>query len=161
MRAYTNLVRAGLRSFFRERQQVFWSFFFPLFFIVIFGTIFSRAGDQSDMKFKIGLVAPKDLPPQVAWAPEVFRSKIPVFQTREGSLDSLKAALKEGDLRAIVVFPNDFAERAANHERSDVRVITDETQPQISQAVAGIVQNALAGINDGLASAASGLPPAP
>jgi ABC-2 type transport system permease protein len=162
MRPYLNLVRAHLRSFFRERQQVFWSFFFPLFFMLLFGTIFGRSNDDnSKIRFDVGLVAPANIPPQFAWAPEVFRSKVGVLKVKEAGLDALTADLKAGNLRAIIVFPNDFSQRAASQQASDIRILTDASQPQMSSAVSGIIQTVLDKVNGGLAAAATGQPPPP
>ena len=73
MNAYFHLTRAGLRAFFRDRQGVFWSFFFPLFFIFIFGTIFGHKKDNPGMQFKVGVVV-QDPSPAAAWVPKAFQS---------------------------------------------------------------------------------------
>src|SRR5258708_2416164 len=57
MKAYVSLTNAGLRSFFRDRTALFWSFFFPVFFIVIFGSIFSNSDKRKGEKpFTVGIV---------------------------------------------------------------------------------------------------------
>src|SRR6185436_3480422 len=109
MNAYIHLTRAGLRSFFRDRQGVFWSFFFPLFFMFIFGTIFGRKRDQPQIQFKVGIVVP-DTSPAAAWVPSAIASKemSRIIKANFGTVESEQAALKKGERDAVVVFPSNF-----------------------------------------------------
>jgi ABC-2 type transport system permease protein len=52
-RQVSTLARAMLRGFFRDRTALFFTFFFPLMFLVIFGLIFNNAGAS---KTTIGVV---------------------------------------------------------------------------------------------------------
>src|SRR5579872_3975809 len=94
LKPYLNLTRAGLKAFFRDRQGVFWSFFFPVFFVVLFGTIFSRSDNGPEITFDVGLVL-QDRSPEVAWVPQVF-DQIKVLKMHQGTLEEEKSALLEG-----------------------------------------------------------------
>lgn len=147
MKAYLNLTRAGLRAFSRDRQGMFWSFFFPLFFIVIFGTIFSRTDDGPNMKFDVGIVAPQNLPPDVARIPDAFRTTMPNFTIHDGALEKQIQALREGKVRAVLVFPEDMANKYQQGEKIDVRVLFDPGQKQIAPFIIGAVQGRLSGLD--------------
>ena len=58
MKALVKLTSAGLRSFVRDRGALFWSFFFPVFFIVIFTYFYTAVTfnpvDQADNLKKYG-----------------------------------------------------------------------------------------------------------
>jgi ABC-2 type transport system permease protein len=156
MKAYVALTRAGLRSILRDKQGLFWSFFFPLFFIVIFGSIFSRGeGGGPDIKFKVALVAPRNLPPDVAWAPDIFRTKVPVFRTTDEALEPAKEKMRKGDYDAVVVFPEDFPERMRSGHQSNVKVYYDASKQQIGPVVVGVVNNVVSGIDQRMSNAPS------
>ncbi|MGH3994186.1 MAG: ABC transporter permease, partial [Pseudonocardiaceae bacterium] len=50
---YVSLSRAMFRGFFRDRVAVFFTFLFPLMFLVVFGLLFRDAGAS---KVTIGVV---------------------------------------------------------------------------------------------------------
>ena len=52
MAAFIQLYLASLKEFVRDRMAMFWTLAFPIFFIVIFGIIFSG---NNDTVFDIGL----------------------------------------------------------------------------------------------------------
>ena len=52
MSAFTSLSSAALKGFFRDKVALFFSFAFPLMFIVIFGLLFSEDGAE---KIEIGV----------------------------------------------------------------------------------------------------------
>src|SRR5437899_10836788 len=70
-----------------------------------------------------------------------------VFKVSRGDLESEKRELLAGHRRAVIVFPRDFAARLQAREASDVRILHDESQPQLSQVAVGIIQQVLQGIN--------------
>jgi ABC-2 type transport system permease protein len=150
MNAYLHLTRAGLRAFFRDRQGVFWSFFFPLFFIFIFGTIFGKKKDEPQMRFKVGIVM-QDPSPAAAWVPKAFQSGelSRILKTTVGNLPKEEAALKKGDSDGVVVFPANFGSNLFQQKPSDIRILVDPTQPQSSQMVAGMLRNILANMELG------------
>jgi ABC-2 type transport system permease protein len=150
LKAYLNLTRAGLLAFSRDRQGMFWSFFFPLFFIVIFGTIFGRADNGPNMKIDVGIVAPEKLPDHIAWMPDVFRKKAPALHTHDGTLEQETQALREGKVRAVLIFPSDMAEKHIRHEKIDVKVLFDPSQQQIAPIVRNIIDQTFSYINQGM-----------
>src|SRR5262245_53753391 len=103
------LTRALLRAFRRDKQGVFWSFFFPVFFILIFGSIFSGRGKDSAPKFAVGVVA-LDKSPAGSWPPDAFKH-VPVFDVKTGSEEKEKEELQKGNRRVVIVFPADFGEK--------------------------------------------------
>ncbi len=53
MKSLTSLIAANTKSFFRDRMGMFWTFAFPVFFVLIFGMVFSGTGD---VHYSIGVV---------------------------------------------------------------------------------------------------------
>src|SRR5487761_2281677 len=53
MSTVLNLYIANMKEFIRDRAAIFWTFAFPIVFIVLFGAIFSGSGSPS---YTVGLV---------------------------------------------------------------------------------------------------------
>ena len=47
MKALIQLYIASVKEFVRSRMAIFWTLAFPIFFILIFGVVFSGGGDIS------------------------------------------------------------------------------------------------------------------
>ncbi|MBK1786055.1 ABC transporter permease [Prauserella cavernicola] len=86
------LSKAGFRGFVRDKATLFFTFLFPLMFLVIFGLIFGGAGAS---KTKIGVVG------EGAVIPALERSDA-VELTRFDTAQEAEAQVKAGDLPAYV-----------------------------------------------------------
>jgi ABC-2 type transport system permease protein len=89
--AFASLSRAMFRGFFRDRVAVFFTFLFPLMFLVVFGLLFR---DSTASKVTIGVVG--DGPVINALPADAVDVK------RFDSLDAAVAAVRAGDLPAVV-----------------------------------------------------------
>jgi ABC-2 type transport system permease protein len=86
------LALAMLRGFFRDRTSLFFTFFFPLMFLVVFGLVFRDGGTSTTT---IGVVGSG---PIVDHLPsEVFKAQ------HFGDLDAALAKVRSGDLPAVLV----------------------------------------------------------
>jgi len=148
MRGYLKLTAAGLKSFVRDRSGLFWTIFFPLFFIFTFGSIFGNSSNESNVRMGIGVVVP-DASQSTQWIAGTFR-QVPVFDVVEGSLEEEKKALMAGRRNAVVVFPADYGRLLANRQPAEVRVLTDQSRREMSQAAAGIIRQVLQGVEANL-----------
>lgn len=98
MTGFLSLSAAILKGFIRDKQAVFFSIFFPLMFLVLFGGIFS---DQSQSKIdvvQVGEIALlDDLPPQ---AQSAFDDAFAV--TSSDDLDAALQDVRDGDVALAV-----------------------------------------------------------
>src|SRR5829696_2878597 len=104
MRGLVALTAANLRSFTRDRAALFWTFFFPVIFVILFGTIF--AGGSSD--YSLGWVDEDGTPP-AALLREAFVANAPV-EIADGTLEESRERMSSGDLDGILVIPKGLAE---------------------------------------------------
>jgi ABC-2 type transport system permease protein len=119
------LTRAMLRAFFRDRTALFFTFFFPLMFLVVFGLIFRDGGSSSITVGVIGSGSVVDHLPTPAIKPQRF-----------GSLDEALAKVRTGDLPAVVA------------QEGDRVVLRFAASDQVKAAtVAGIVGSVVDGAN--------------
>jgi ABC-2 type transport system permease protein len=129
------LTAANLRSFTRDRAALFWTFFFPVVFVILFGTIFS--GGSSD--YSLGWVDDDGSPP-AAMLREGFVANAPVELT-DGTLEESRARMTSGDLDGIIVIPHglaaaiEAAQGGGAQAPVAVTIITDPSRSGTSQAV--------------------------
>jgi ABC-2 type transport system permease protein len=145
VRALRALSIANLRSFTRDRAALFWTFAFPITFVILFGTIFSGGGTN----YRLGWVD-EDASPAAAALRQAFVANAPVELT-DGTLDEARAAMREGRLEGILVIPHglsaaiDAAKGGQHPDPIDVTVITDPSRSNtvlaVQQIVAGLVMS--------------------
>lgn len=104
MKIIFKLLWSNIKMTFRDKQAIFWSFVFPLMFIVIFGlfdfnkmgttkyVVIDHAGSDASRQFQSGLDAIS-----------MFKK-----QPTPASFDEAKKLLKAGDIEAVIVIPEDF-----------------------------------------------------
>jgi ABC-2 type transport system permease protein len=134
MTAFASLSRAMLRGFVRDRMALFFTFLFPLMFLVVFGLIFGNAGSG---KTHIGVVGAG---PVLAALDETGAIEMQRFDT----LDAAVAEVRSGDLAAAV------------SERGDAVTLR---YAQSDQVQAGVVQGLVDSVVDKVNIDMTGQPP--
>ncbi len=135
MRALAALSMANLRSFIRDRAALFWTLFFPITFVILFGTIFSGGGSN----YGLGWVDQDGSPPSIALR-AAFAANAPVELT-DGTLEEVRAQMLAGELDGILVIPAGLGEAVSNAGGGgsaapvSVTVITDPSRSNTSLAV--------------------------
>ena len=137
MRALSTLSVANLRSFIRDRAALFWTLFFPITFVILFGTIFSGGGSN----YRLGWVDEDASAPSIALR-QAFAANAPVDLT-DYTEDAAKAAMQAGDLDGILVIPEGLSEvvtagPGSGKPPATVTVITDPSRSNTSLAVTQI-----------------------
>jgi len=154
VRALAHLTLANITSFRRDPAGVFWTVAFPVTFMVLFGLIFS-GGDAS--RFRVAWVDLDGTAASRALAASPALAS--VFDLQPGSSEEEQLeAMRAGDVRAVIVIPSGFGDAAAGAVSGSplpVRLYTDPSNQQTSQAISGIVGAVVGGVNQ----AASGRPP--
>ena len=138
MKTFNILLVANAKQFVREKAALFWTFLFPIFFILIFGAVFS-GGD--DITFSVGLVIDDDSP--VAQNFSAALQQVPAFDLTIGERDTEMKALEDGDRRAVIVVSNSFGESIAQGQKADIDVYYDPTQTSSSQILLPIIQRVI------------------
>lgn len=138
MKAFGRLLVADVRQFVRERTALFWTFAFPIFFILIFGAIFSGENGTS---LSIGLVAEDNSPAAQALVSGL--QQVPAFETRVGEREAELAALKTGDRQAVIVITPDFGKSVSQGSKGQVDVYYDPAQMTTLQVALPIIRQVL------------------
>ena len=131
---FKSLSLAMAKGFFREKTTLFFTFVFPLMFLVVFGLLFSDSGTD---RIKLGSVGDG---PVVAALRETGAVEVERYDT----LDAGLAEVRDGDLPGLVEVTGD---RVVLHFAAG------------DQAQAGTVRGLVQGVTQELNVAASGRPP--
>jgi ABC-2 type transport system permease protein len=151
MRPLLLLTVANIKSFTRDRAAMFWTLAFPLIFVVLFGSIFSGGNNQRTIGF-----ADLDASAASAQLESAFGS-VDGVKLVDGSEEDLVARMKKGEVSAVIVVPQGYADTvAAKGAPAAVRVYTDPSQSSADGATRQLVGFVLSAVNQ----AASGQPPA-
>ncbi len=151
MHALLLLTVANIKSFVRDRAAMFWTLAFPLIFIFLFGAIFSGGDNTRDIGF-----ADADGSPASASLREAF-GQAPNITIVEGSEDELTERMRNGELAAVIVVPEGYADDVADGGApASVTVFTDPSQSAADGATRQLVGFVISAVNQ----AASGEPPA-
>ena len=140
------LTVANLKGLVRDRAALFWTFFFPIMFVLLFGVLFSGSGDS---KVSVGFVN-EDNTPVSLQIQQQFEA-IPILTIQTGSLVDEKAAMQRGDVSAVIVVPQGLAAAIAAKQPIELQLYSDPSKTQTTQVVQGAVAQIANGFNLALA----------
>jgi len=141
------LTVANVKSLVRDRAALFWTIFFPIMFVFLFGSIFGGSGDS---KIAVGFVD-LDGTPASAGLAQAFAS-VPLVALQDGTLDAEKAAMQRGDVSAVIVIPKGLQDtligaRSGAKGSIAIDLYGDPSQSQTTQVIQGVVSQVANGFN--------------
>ncbi len=142
MKSFAKLLLAAFRQFYRDKTALFFTFAFPLLFMLLFGFIFSGSDDIS---YEIGLVDGDNSMMSENIAQSL--GAVPIFEISEGDLDGKLDELKSGDLRAVFLIPAGLEARINSGQKADITVYYDPSQTSSSPIILSIMNELLNEIN--------------
>jgi ABC-2 type transport system permease protein len=146
MKTLLGLTVANLKGLTRDRAALFWTFFFPVMFVLLFGVLFSGSGDS---KVSVGWVD-QDGTAASAGLKQAF-TNVPLLSLQTGSLEDEKAAMQRGDVAAVIVIPKGLQDGLIQAKTSktsvEIQLFTDPSKTQTTQVVQGVVEQIRNGMN--------------
>jgi len=148
LKAFTAVFVARYKQFMRDRAALFFSFIFPIIFILLFGWAFENMGTQT---FKIGL-AGQGSPLTTMYITTglnsvVLEGDVKMFKTESGNLDDLMASLEDGDLDAVIEIPAGM-DALEPGQSDNVQVYYDATQTANQQMLVPALHQVISGISE-------------
>src|ERR1700683_1143209 len=137
------LTIASMKMYFRNRTALFFSLFFPVVFITVFGFIFK----DSSTSLKIDLTNHSQT--QIAQQAVAALHKVSVFKIKNTSEAGGATDLNKGNTDLTVIIPADFGQ--LNHGRlvpAQITVHYNQASPQNGEAGAQIIQQLVSSFND-------------
>ncbi len=138
MKTFLELLKANFKQFRRDKASLFFTFAFPVVFMVIFGLIWS--GDNN-FRADIGLAVEDDS--AVATAISQAFHGISAFTVETGSLDSLLTQMKKGELGAVIQVPAGTGRDLSQRQPVDIHLYYDPANTTVSQVVLPIVNQVI------------------
>ncbi|MFQ5640867.1 MAG: ABC transporter permease [bacterium] len=129
------------KLFLRDRQAVFWTFFFPVFLVLIFGYLFSK---PNAITFGVGIVDED----QSLHSQQFIEAlgKIPVLKLEKSAREEMVQKLNEHD-KSIAIFINKGYADSLSVGSAQIEVSYDQAQMQTMQFVSLILEKIIAEIN--------------
>jgi ABC-2 type transport system permease protein len=147
MKTVLRLTVANIRSLIRDRAALFWTFFFPIMFVLLFGVLFSGSGDS---KVAVGWVDQDGTPASKAL--QSAFAQVELLDLKSGSLEDEKAAMQRGDVSAIIVIPQGAGEALGSRSPTTITLYTDPSKSQTTQVVEQITSQIVNSMNLRLAN---------
>jgi ABC-2 type transport system permease protein len=149
MRRYfhTIWVLAGsyVRQFFRDKVALFFTFLFPLLFLLVFGAL-NRGGN--DISFDIVLINHSKTQFAREFVQQAEKNKLFKIKQDAPTLAEAKELMGRGEIDSIIELPVGFGQPNAQAVPSGKLVVYyEESNPQTGQALGGIMQQVLDGVN--------------
>lgn len=149
MNAFRTLTIANIRSFTRDRAALFWTFAFPVIFILLFGAIFSGNGNVT---YKVGWVD-QDGTAASAQLRSAF-GVVTLLNVRDGTLAASLDAMRKGDLQGVIVLPKGYAAavaastgQAGSTGAVSLELYTDPSQQTASTTIRQVVAQVVNSVN--------------
>ncbi len=143
----TTFAKIDIKRLFRDKVAIFWVFFFPLLFLIIFGSIFSS---NNEVNFRVGLLNES----QTEFARE-FEQQLrdyDIFKVDQDvtDLDKAKEKMNRGQMEATIILPPDFGEiqEGKNYPGGQAKVLYDQSNEQGGQTLSSIMEAIFADINE-------------
>jgi len=116
-----HLSKVFLKIFLRDRQSIFFSLFFPIIFMTVFG--FANSGESDPIQ--VGIVNKSSS--VVATDFTQMLSEHPLFAVTLGEESQLRAELVEGDQTMVLILPEEFD---AQSDGAELQLLVDAAQVQ-------------------------------
>ena len=139
MQTLWRLTVANMKSLVRDRAALFWTFFFPVMFVLLFGVLFSGSGDS---KVSVGFVDQDGT--QISTRLRDTFSQVGLLTLSTGTLEAEKAAMQRGDVSAIIVVPKGL-DAAVTQAKSGgkptvaLQLYSDPTKSTTTQVVQSVI----------------------
>jgi ABC-2 type transport system permease protein len=133
----------NFKRLFRDKTALFFTFLFPLIFLLVFG----YANKNSGVTFRVALLNESSTPAAQQTAGIINKSK--VFKVDPGVTNMTLAneKMKRGQLDATIVLPKDFGQVKNSKPSGQANVIFTQNSAQAGQAVQSVLQTQFTKLN--------------
>jgi ABC-2 type transport system permease protein len=131
------MARTFLRIFSRDRQAIFFSLFFPVVFMAVFGLV----ANEDDDPLAIGIVNFADNALAADFVATLATN--PLFTVLEGPESELRTGLVDGELKLVLVLPADFQD---NGTPANLRLLVDAAQVRELGLIMPVLEQALVNV---------------
>lgn len=137
MRIFINVFLANLKELLRDKTALFWFLAFPIFFVFLFGIVFSGS---SELVFNLGIIIeePSEMTDKIVEAMRAIDSFKVSVDRGEGS-EEMKA-LQKGERHIVIKIPAIDYQKMASGQGVEIPVYYDASKQQTSQVLMSVVE---------------------
>jgi ABC-2 type transport system permease protein len=141
----------NFRRLFRDKTALFFTFLFPLIFLLVFG----YANKNTGVSFKVAVL--NQSPTSAAKQTEQAIKHSKVFKVDEdlNTMELAKEQLKRGQLDSIIVLPKSFGDSKNGVPSGQAQVVYTQNSAQAGQAVQSVLQAQFTKVNEKFVAAAT------
>ncbi|MDQ3123368.1 MAG: ABC transporter permease [bacterium] len=142
----TTFVKIDVRRLFRDKVAIFWVFFFPLIFLVIFGTIF---GGDNEVSFRVGLLNKSSSQFATEFASKLEENKVFKVDKEITDLDKAKEKMNRGQLEATITLPESFGavKPGKPYPSGELQILYDQSNESAGTTLASVMDGIFKDIN--------------
>ena len=141
MKAFLKLLASDIKQFTRDRVALFFSFAFPILFMLLFGLIFNNAKTS----FTIGLSDEDNTP--VSQSIAGVLGQVTLFKIDMSTYDAGLADLKSGKIKILVDIPSGVSAAINAGQPAALKVYYDPADTTDSPIILSVLQQAVNSIN--------------
>lgn len=142
----TTFARIDVKRLFRDKVAIFFVFFFPLIFLLIFGTIFS--GDTG-VSFRVAMLNESDTEFAAKFVEESKNNDVLEIDEEITTLDQAREKMNRGQLEATIILPAGFGDvQNGKYPSGEARVLYDQSNEQAGRTLGSVMEAIFAGINE-------------
>jgi len=148
LRAFAAVFSVHFRQFIRDRAALFFTFIFPIMFILLFGWAFSGQGIRT---FDVGL-CDQGSPQSASFIAQALDMVTTdegekMFEVEQGPLEEMLRSLRDGDLDAVIVVPAEMDLALSQGQPSNIEVYYDPSLASNQQILIPVLHQVIDGID--------------
>lgn len=134
----------NIKRLFRDKTALFFTFMFPLIFLLVFG----YANKNSGVSFNVAVLNDSKSPVAAQTADNIKHIKVFKLDKQVTTMNEAKEKMKRSQLDAIIVLPQSFGDSVNGRPTGTAQVIYTQNGAQGGQAVESVLQSQyFAGVN--------------
>jgi ABC-2 type transport system permease protein len=126
----------NFKRLFRDKTALFFTFMFPLIFLLVFG----YANKNSGVSFSVALLNDSSTPVAAQTVKQITGSKVFKVDKAIHNMNQAKEKMKRSQIDAIIVLPKDFGAVKNGEPGGTAQVIHTQNSAQAGQAVQSVLQ---------------------
>jgi ABC-2 type transport system permease protein len=126
----------NFRRLFRDKTALFFTFMFPLIFLLVFGF----ANKNNGVSFNVAVINQSSTPVAIQTAKQIGSSKVFKVDKSIHNMSEAKEKMKRSQVDATIVLPPSFGKIKSGHPAGQAQVIYTQNSAQAGQAVQSVLE---------------------
>lgn len=137
--------RIDIRRLFRDKVALFFTFLFPLIFLLVFGGLFGR---ETNISFSVALINNSDSAFAAQSVEQAKQNELFKVDEELTTVDAAKEQLSRGELDAIITLPETFGEvTTLPYPSGELQVLYDQSNVQGAQTLIAVLEGIFGEVN--------------